>query len=138
MQGALVVFVVLHAVASAWHGRAHEQLSVALTPAQTAFVYAVILAAPLAGVALTWTRFARAGLWTVFVSMLGALMFGVYYHYIVVSPDHVAHLPAGPDSAHAAFVWSAAAIAVLEAAGTFLAAFRLFARPNTVALVTNR
>ena len=91
MQGALVVLVVvLHAVASAWHGRAHEQLAVALTPAQTAFVYAVILAAPLIGAALTWTRFARAGLWTVFVSMLGALLFGIYYHYIVVSPDHIA------------------------------------------------
>ena len=133
MQGALVVLVVvLHAVASAWHGRAHEQLAVALTPAQTAFVYIVILAAPIVGATLMWTRFARAGLWTVFLSMLGAFLFGVYYHYVAVSPDHVAHLPAGPDTAHAAFVRSAATIAVLECAGTLLAAFRLFALPRAV------
>jgi hypothetical protein len=28
-------------------------------------------------------------------SMLGSLIFGACYHYVVISPDHVAHLPAG-------------------------------------------
>jgi hypothetical protein len=128
----VTALVVAHAIASAWHGQAHDALAVALTPAQTAFVYVIILAAPLVGAALMWTRFTRAGLWTVFVSMLGALLFGVYYHYIAVSPDHIAHLPPGPEGAYAAFVRSAATIAGLECAGTLLAAFRLFARPRAV------
>lgn len=27
--------------------------------------------------------------------MAGSLIFGGYYHYVLVSPDHVSHLPAG-------------------------------------------
>jgi hypothetical protein len=27
--------------------------------------------------------------------MFGSLVFGGIYHYIIISPDHVAHLPTG-------------------------------------------
>jgi hypothetical protein len=27
--------------------------------------------------------------------MAGSLIFGVIYHYVIVSPDHVSHLPPG-------------------------------------------
>jgi hypothetical protein len=27
--------------------------------------------------------------------MAGSLIFGAIYHYVIISPDHVSHLPAG-------------------------------------------
>ena len=47
-------------------------------------------------------------------SMFGALLFGVYHHFVLVSPDHVSHLPAG--AAQGLFQVTAAAMAVLELA----------------------
>jgi len=44
---------------------------------------------------MIWTRLARAGLVLLVISMAGSLIFGVAYHYVVISPDHVSHLPPG-------------------------------------------
>lgn len=44
---------------------------------------------------LLWTRYARMGLVLLVVAMAGALIFGAIYHYIIISPDHVSHLPPG-------------------------------------------
>lgn len=55
----------------------------------------VIAIAPLVAMLLLWTRYARPGLVVLVVSMAGSLIFGVIYHFVVVSPDHVSHLPPG-------------------------------------------
>ena len=89
------VSVLAHLVVSIVHGRAHERLSVGLSNWQNVYVIAVILLAPLVALALAFTRYLRAGLWLLLASMLGALIFGACYHYVIISPDHVAHLPAG-------------------------------------------
>jgi len=110
----VTLLVVIHLAATLWHGGAHEALAIALTPAQNVFVYVVILLGPLLAAGLVWTRFVAAALWLFTLSMLGALLFGVYHHYILVSPDNVAHLPDGSAHDHTQFVASAATIGLLE------------------------
>ena len=89
------VSVVVHLVVSMVHGRAHEQLAVGLSNWQNIYVLTVIVVAPLIAMLLIWTRLARFGLVLLVISMAGSLIFGVAYHYIVISPDHVSHLPPG-------------------------------------------
>ena len=128
MKTAISALVALHLAATIWHGEAHEALEIGLSPAQNAFVYLVILLAPIVATGLLWTRFESAGLALLVVAMIGALVFGVYHHYVHVSPDNVAHLPAGSPEAHARFVDSAALIALLELATAICAAYGLGAR----------
>lgn len=89
------VAVLVHLVVSMVHGRAHESLAVGLSQWQNIYVLTVILIAPLVAMVLLWTRLARLGLLLLVISMAGSLIFGVAYHYIVISPDHVSHLPPG-------------------------------------------
>src|SRR5262249_40503983 len=89
------VAVLVHLVVSIVHGRAHDQLVVGLSNWQNTYVMTVIVVAPLIAMALIWTRYAHAGLVLLVISMAGSLIFGVAYHYIVISPDHVSHLPPG-------------------------------------------
>jgi hypothetical protein len=117
--------VALHLGATLWHGDAHRQLAVGLPLAKSIFVYIVILIAPIVAAVLAWTRYFSAGLWLFFISMLGALLFGVYHHYVLVSPDNIGHLPEGPLSAHSQFVSSSAVIALLELIGSLYGAFSL-------------
>ena len=77
------------------HGQAHDKLSVGLSSWQNIYVLVVIAIAPLVAMLLLWTRFIRMGLLVLVVSMAASLIFGVAYHYVVVSPDHVSHLPPG-------------------------------------------
>ena len=114
--------VAIHLAASVWHGSAHTQLAITLPPEKNLFVYGVILIAPLAAAGLVWTRHFSIGVWVFFLSMLGALIFGVYHHYVVVSPDHIGHLPAGSQASHSRFIASAAVIALLELASALYGA----------------
>lgn len=91
----VTIAVVTHLIVVWLHGQAHTRLSVGLSDWQQVYVLAVIVVAPLVALALAFTRYVRAGVWLLFASMLGSLIFGVIYHYIIISPDHVAHLPAG-------------------------------------------
>ena len=117
--------VTIHLVATLWHGSAHTQLAIMLPSEKNAFVYIVILIAPLVAAALVWTRYVSLALWVLFLSMLGSLLFGAYHHYVLVSPDNIGHLPAGPQESHAQFVASAATIALLELASALYGAFCL-------------
>ena len=122
---ALAVLVAFHLAVVVRHGGAHTALAIALPPEKTAFVVIVILIAPPVAAILMWTRYARAGVWMIFLSMLGALLFGVYHHYILVSPDNVGHLPTGSAAAQSAFVSSAAVLAWLELVSALCGAFYL-------------
>jgi len=77
------------------HGGAHKELGVELNAWQTIYVTVVILVAPLVAAVLLWTQRARLGFLLLVLSMFGSLIFGVYYHYVAVSPDYVSHLPPG-------------------------------------------
>ena len=87
--------VLAHLLVSIVHGRAHESLAVGLSTWQNSYVLTVILIAPLIAMVLIWTRLARTGLVLLVISMAGSLIFGVVYHYVVISPDHVSHIPPG-------------------------------------------
>lgn len=120
---AVTITVIAHLIVNLLHGRAHTELSVGLTSWQQFYVIAVILLAPLIALLLSWTRYAQAGLWLLLVSMLGSLIFGACYHYIIVSNDHVAHLP--PGDARGLFRTTALLLLLTEAAGVVLAAIAL-------------
>jgi hypothetical protein len=120
---AAAITVIAHLIVNLLHGRAHTELAVGLTSWQQFYVIAIILLAPLIALLMSWTRYARAGLWLLLVSMLGSLIFGACYHYIIVSNDHVAHLP--PGDARGLFRATALLLLLTEAAGVVLAAIAL-------------
>lgn len=122
---AIAVLVAIHFAVALWHGTAHTTLAIALPPEQNAFVFIVILIAPIVAASLVWTRYFLVGVWMFFLSMLGAMLFGAYHHYILVSPDNIGHLPHGSPDAQATFITSAAALALLELASALYGAFRL-------------
>jgi len=110
--------VVGHGLPLAVHSRAHVVLGVDPSPAQLAFIVAVIIAAPLVAAALLLARRTAAGGATLAASMAGSFVFGIYYHFVAISVDHVAHLPAGSDPTWAAvFRVSAVVMAVAAVAG---------------------
>src|ERR1044072_5729205 len=115
--------VLAHLVVNILHGQAHTTLGVGLSNWQRIYVVTVILLAPLVALALSFTRYARAALWLLLVSMLGGLIFGLCYHYLILSPDHVAHLP--PGDARGLFRITALLLVVTEALGVVVAAFAL-------------
>ena len=115
--------VVAHLIVTVVHGQAHTSLGVGLSNWQQSYVLAVIVVAPLIALALSFTRYAGAGLWLLLASMLGSLIFGACYHYIIISPDHVAHLP--PGEAQSAFRATAMLLLITEAFGVVVAAMAL-------------
>src|SRR5689334_15080885 len=117
------IAVLAHLVVNILHGQAHTNLGVGLSNCRQIFVIAVILLAPLVALAFSFTRYARAALWLLLVSMLGALIFGLCYHYIIISPDHVAHLP--PGDARGLFQITAVLLLVTEALGVIVAGVAL-------------
>ncbi|HJQ11644.1 MAG TPA: hypothetical protein VJ840_11505 [Gemmatimonadaceae bacterium] len=125
---ALTVLAALHLTVVVWHGSAHTQLAIGLTRFQTLFVFAVILIAPLLATLLVWTPLRDFALWLYATAMFASLLFGVYYHYISVSPDNVHYLPAGVDAARRHFTFSAAGVAIVELVATFYGAVALFSR----------
>jgi NADPH:quinone reductase-like Zn-dependent oxidoreductase len=108
-------------------------LAIVLPPWKNAFVILVILIAPVLAATLVWTRYASVGVWMFFLCMLGALLFGVYHHYVLVSPDNIGHLPHGGTDAQSTFIASAAAVALLELASALYGAFCLGFRSASTA-----
>ena len=120
----IVTLVVLaHLVVNVLHGQAHTKLAVGLASWQQVYVITVILVAPLVALALSWTRYAKAGAWLLLWSMLGSLIFGVVYHYVIISNDHVAHLP--PGEAGGIFRITALLLAITEAVGVAVASMAI-------------
>ena len=121
---ALVTIAVLaHLIVNVLHGQAHTSLGVGLSNWQNVYVLTVIVVAPLLALALTFTRYARVGLWLLLVSMLGSFIFGGLYHYVIISPDHVSHLP--PGEARGLFRGTAMLLLITEALGLLVAAIAL-------------
>jgi hypothetical protein len=55
--------------------------------------------------------------------MLGSLVFGFCYHYVIISNDHVAHLP--PGDARFSFRVTALLLLITEALGVIVAMIAL-------------
>jgi Na+(H+)/acetate symporter ActP len=83
-----------HLLTSAAHGVVHGIASVPLSGPQQAFVVAIVGVAPLVALGLMWQRRERAGLALLAASLAGSLCFGVAFHFVLSTPDHV-HAVAG-------------------------------------------
>lgn len=116
--GATAIVLVRQIIAQL-HGMAHEEVGVGLAPWQWAFVYTVIVAAPIVAVILYWTRWSQLGALLLGVAMPAGMLFGIYYHFIAISPDNVQHLPG--DHGHGFFIATAAALVPIEMVGTIYA-----------------
>ena len=111
--------VLTHTLIALLHGMAHSGLGVELSTLQTTYAAVVIVVSPAIAAALLWTRHARLGLTLLAISLAGSLFFGLYYHYVAISPDHVAHLPPGPQQGR--FQLTAALLAISELFGVIVA-----------------
>ena len=83
---------VIHAIANGLHGLAHIKIPVALSLVQSLFVGVVIFSIPIIAAILLWTQFYRLGGWLLLGSLAGSFFFGLYNHFIVISPDHVSQV----------------------------------------------
>lgn len=99
------------------HGVAHAEARILLSAAAGTFVYVVILAGPIAGLALL-RKARRAGCWVIAGTMAGALVFGVANHFWLAGPDHVSHVT---PQWRPLFAATAALLALTEAAASALA-----------------
>jgi uncharacterized membrane protein len=125
------LLVIVHHLIAIVHGAAHEQLGVGLDPWQQVFVWFAITILPVVALVLYWTRFRETAALILFVSMLASLVFGVYFHFIFSSPDHVSHLPAGEGRGR--FIATAVLLVPIEAlaAGFGLWSWKRFRKPVT-------
>jgi hypothetical protein len=113
----LAAIVVVHLGISMVHGMAHDGAHIALSRVATLFVFGVILAGPLVGLALSWPA-PRIGFQVVAVTMAASFVFGLVNHFMLVSPDHVSQV------AHdwrPLFTATAVLLALTEAIGAALA-----------------
>ena len=113
----LTAAVLVHLAVSFVHGGAHSRAHVPLSPAANLFVYIVILAGPLVGLALIWPA-ERIGSWVIAVTMTGSLVFGLVNHFVLSSPDHVASID---PQWRTLFATTAVLLAVTEVLGSGLA-----------------
>lgn len=109
-----VIIVALHFLVSLVHGAAHSSLHIDMEPWQTVYILVVITIGPLVSGVLLWRR-VRIGFLILMCSMLGALIFGDYYHFIAAGIDNVASV--GPHSWGPVFRATAVLLALTEAAG---------------------
>ena len=115
---ATAIVVAIHLLINVVHGVAHRELHVGLSPSGSIFVISVVLTLPLVAMALLWTAQKRLGLILLSLSMFGSLLFGLYHHFLVISPDHVRSQPASPWGI--AFIFTAYGLLITEAIGTYV------------------
>lgn len=122
------VAVLIHAVIVLLHGIAHSGLGIELSAWQETYAAIVIVVAPVVAAAVLWTRHARLGLLLLAASMAGSLLFGLYHHYLAVSPDHVSHLP--PGEAQGLFRLTALLMAISEVGAVMVALWGVAGMPK--------
>lgn len=86
-RGTLIVLA--HVVVVFGHGAAHSHLQIEPSPRQNAFIAIVIFASPVLAALLLWTRWQRTGIALLGISLGGALLFGLYYHFVAGGIDSV-------------------------------------------------
>ena len=118
--------VVAHLLVNIVHGLAHRELRVGLAPLASIFVTVVVLVFPLIATVLLWTAKKRLGLILLSLSMFGALLFGLYHHFLAVSPDHIHSQPSGGWGT--TFVLTAYLLLITEAIGTYVGVHFLWVR----------
>ena len=124
----LTATVVVHAVVVLLHARAHQTLTINMSGLQNAFIGLVIIAAPIVAAVLVWTSYRRIGALILAVSMLGALIFGGYHHFLDPGIDNISSV--APHDWGTVFRLTAFLLAIIEAWGSVAGwwGFRLILR----------
>ena len=122
--GYATAVVVAHLLLNIAHGLAHRELRVGLAASGSIFVIAVVLILPLVAMGLLWSSEKRLGLILLSLSMFGSLLFGLYHHFLAMSPDHVRSQPPNPWGL--AFVLTAYGLSITEAIGTYMGVHSLW------------
>jgi hypothetical protein len=91
LKATALAVVAVHFVVVVLHSIAHQALPVKATPAQLAFILPVIIVAPIVA-GLMLLKYVRSGMVLLTAAMIGSFVFGVYYHFIADTIDHVAHV----------------------------------------------
>src|SRR5215213_4968054 len=91
---AILVVVLAHIITTGLHDIAHQQAGVSISDFQSAYVFLVTLAAPIAAAIiiilfLNKPKIKRGGTWLLLVSMLGSLLFGLVYHVLIPGSDNI-------------------------------------------------
>jgi hypothetical protein len=120
-DGLLTAIVLLHFGVSVLHGWAHAGAVVPVSTVANIFIITDIVVAPLVGIGILWVLSISGGAWLVGLSLTGALLFGVVNHFVLDSPDHVAHIVA---QWKVLFGTTAVLLALTEALGAGLAFWR--------------
>lgn len=112
-----IAIIALHLIVTVAHGAAHSTLNIVMNGWQNAYIFVVIILLPPVAGYLIWKR-VRVGYLILFLSMLGALVFGGYYHFVLAGADNVSTV-----GHHAMTSWaqvfqvSAVLLALVELAG---------------------
>jgi hypothetical protein len=122
-----ILVVLAHIIVNGLHGIAHQQAEVSISDLQFAYVFLVILVAPVAAaVMLSFNRpkkMQRAGAWLLLVSMLGSLLFGFAYHIVLPGSDNIFTVMHGPSLINAIFFTSTAIILmIIDGLGSWIGA----------------
>lgn len=114
-----IALVGLHYLVNLAHGAVHGAIPVPLTTAQTAFVVLVVTVGPVLGIWLLRGDRDSIGWATLAVVLVAAFCFSVVFHYVLATPDHVAHVPDG--SWKLPFEATAGAVTAVDGGGAVLA-----------------
>ncbi len=120
-----LITIITHALVAWLHGIAHRMLNVELSRPQFLFVILVIVIAPLLAGVLLWKNAKTAGAILLALSMAGSLVFGLYHHFVLISPDHVFHIPGIPGTFRVIAFQITAVLLVLIEGGGVIAGIRV-------------
>ena len=109
------LIVLAHLAALVVHGSGHTHLNIKPNAWQTAFIAIVIFAGPFVGMVLLWTRLQRMALSLIATAMAGALVFGLYYHFVAPGADNALGLAPGHWST--VFLATSVLLAAIETLG---------------------
>jgi hypothetical protein len=114
----VLAIIVVHAIVGSLHATAHQILGIQLSQAQLIYIVVIIMLAPLAAGILFLKRLKTEGAALLVCSMAGSLIFGVFNHFVMNTPDHVSHVAALPQKSWAiVFQITAVLLALTEAFG---------------------
>ena len=115
------VFNLLH---TTFHGGHYVVWS--LPAWQLVYVAVVFYVAPMATTLMLWTRFYEVGAWLLVASMVGSLVFGLAFHFLISGPDNAFTLH--PGTWQAPFQVSAILLLLAQGVGC-LVALRMLVEP---------
>ena len=126
------IVIAIHFGTALHHSVAHQILSVKASPAQLAFIIPVIIVAPVVA-AFLLQKFEKVAMVLLTASMIGSFVFGVYYHFIADTIDHVAHVaPLEPAFWSPMFLATSYLLAISEMLGAAVGLIWLLRASTTV------